>query len=263
MTVDRLKSLAIRQPWAWAVCIGAKDIENRTWVTEYRGPLVIQASAAKQDVNAFVKGSKGKLKTDDMTFGALIGFAELVDVVPLCKSLEDNLWATGPYCWVLANARPLDEPIPYKGALHLFELPDGISDNIRQQLTRSPKPVDWAGKDWRTAVAPDAFETQFYRCQSYGEALKDLASAVRAAAEIVRMRPESPVGYRLRGLGQRCNGNSAASVADYLEAVRLDPGDPEDQYQLALGYQALGDHPKAVSHWKQAKELDPEVPELE
>ena len=63
---DRLKCLAIRQPWAWAVCSGAKDVENRTWMTEHRGPLAIQASAAKQDVNALVKKSKGKLNAADI-----------------------------------------------------------------------------------------------------------------------------------------------------------------------------------------------------
>jgi hypothetical protein len=36
-------SLSIRQPWAWLIVQGHKPIENRTWPTTYRGPLLIHA----------------------------------------------------------------------------------------------------------------------------------------------------------------------------------------------------------------------------
>lgn len=38
-----LRALTIRQPWAWAIIHGGKDIENRSWNTKHRGPLVIHA----------------------------------------------------------------------------------------------------------------------------------------------------------------------------------------------------------------------------
>jgi hypothetical protein len=40
-----MKVIVIRQPWAWLIVNGFKDIENRSWATRYRGPLLIQASA--------------------------------------------------------------------------------------------------------------------------------------------------------------------------------------------------------------------------
>ena len=40
-----MKVIVIRQPWAWLIVNGYKDVENRTWVTRYRGMLLIQASA--------------------------------------------------------------------------------------------------------------------------------------------------------------------------------------------------------------------------
>jgi hypothetical protein len=52
---DNLRCLAIRQPWAWAICVGAKDIENRTWKTDYRRTIAIVASANKSVVNAIVR----------------------------------------------------------------------------------------------------------------------------------------------------------------------------------------------------------------
>ena len=37
------RALSIRQPWAWLILNGYKDLENRTWRTDYRGPLLIHA----------------------------------------------------------------------------------------------------------------------------------------------------------------------------------------------------------------------------
>ncbi|WP_245839042.1 ASCH domain-containing protein [Yersinia kristensenii] len=42
-----MKALSIRQPWAWLIVNGYKDIENRTWNTKCRGPVLIHASTAK------------------------------------------------------------------------------------------------------------------------------------------------------------------------------------------------------------------------
>lgn len=38
-----MKILSIRQPWAWLIVHGYKDVENRTWRTKYRGELYIHA----------------------------------------------------------------------------------------------------------------------------------------------------------------------------------------------------------------------------
>jgi hypothetical protein len=39
-----MKALTVQQPWAWAIFHG-KDIENRTQLWTYRGPLAIHAGA--------------------------------------------------------------------------------------------------------------------------------------------------------------------------------------------------------------------------
>ena len=38
-----MKAISIRQPWAWLIVHGYKDVENRTWATKYRGPILIHA----------------------------------------------------------------------------------------------------------------------------------------------------------------------------------------------------------------------------
>ncbi len=38
-----MKALSIRQPWAWLIANGYKDIENRSWRTNFRGEFLIHA----------------------------------------------------------------------------------------------------------------------------------------------------------------------------------------------------------------------------
>lgn len=39
-----METLSVKQPWASLIVCGAKDVENRTWTTPYRGRLLIHAS---------------------------------------------------------------------------------------------------------------------------------------------------------------------------------------------------------------------------
>jgi hypothetical protein len=39
-------ALSIRQPWAWLIVNGFKDLENRSWSTAFRGPVWIHAGKA-------------------------------------------------------------------------------------------------------------------------------------------------------------------------------------------------------------------------
>lgn len=118
-----MKAIVIRQPWAWAIIAGIKQIENRTWSTRYRGPLAIIAGSSRASLK---RGSSFLAKLDvqippNLTFGALIGTVELVDVVPATNARGP--FAEGPWCWLLANPQPLANPIPMRGRLGLFDLP--------------------------------------------------------------------------------------------------------------------------------------------
>ena len=39
-----MKTLSVRESWAYYIVAGLKDVENRMWRTEYRGPLLIHVS---------------------------------------------------------------------------------------------------------------------------------------------------------------------------------------------------------------------------
>ncbi|MCB2188832.1 MAG: ASCH domain-containing protein [Deltaproteobacteria bacterium] len=46
-----MKCLSIRQPWASLIVAGMKDVENRSWATKYRGPVLIHAAATVADTS--------------------------------------------------------------------------------------------------------------------------------------------------------------------------------------------------------------------
>jgi hypothetical protein len=62
------RGLSIQAPWSWAVVAGPdplagrawKPVENRTWHTDFRGPVAVQSSTAKssmsEDIMAFILG---------------------------------------------------------------------------------------------------------------------------------------------------------------------------------------------------------------
>jgi hypothetical protein len=99
-----MKVISIRQPWAQLIVSGAKDIENRTWPTRYRGPLVIHASKRADDVSSDeIERRFGICPPSTLPLGGVIGITEIVD----CVTNHPSKWFVGDFGFVLANSRPL------------------------------------------------------------------------------------------------------------------------------------------------------------
>jgi hypothetical protein len=108
-----MKALTIRQPWAALIVAGFKNIENRTWTTKYRGPLLIHAGGTEwEPLSRFVPEA-----AIPSLYSRIIGMVDLLDVV----ESHASPWFEGPYGWVLANPRPI-RPVPMAGRLGLFEV---------------------------------------------------------------------------------------------------------------------------------------------
>lgn len=127
-----LVALSIRQPWAWAIVALGKDVENRSWRTRHRGPLLIHASHGVKaaDVEAFTLHAEahpaimerleaaGGLQLDELRklAGGIVGQVDVVD----CVARSDSPWFAGPFGFALANA----EALPFqacRGQLGLFQ----------------------------------------------------------------------------------------------------------------------------------------------
>ena len=145
-----MKIISIKQPWASLIIAGGtnirtgaidqKNIENRTWSTSYRGPVLFHASLRADTITADeVKRRFGVRLPLELLFGGVIGMTEIVD----CVRPHSSLWyAPGCYGFVLSNSRPLPF-VPWKGALSLRSAPAelltlcGVSDTS-DELSEAP-----------------------------------------------------------------------------------------------------------------------------
>ena len=122
----KLKVIVVRQPWAWLIVHGYKDIENRSWKTPYRGRLLIQASAnlpakRKLEEDCVFASRRGAKLPEKFETGGIVGMVQLVGFVTRSR----NKWFHGPVGWVLTKPKSLPF-IPLKGRLGLFDAPPEI-----------------------------------------------------------------------------------------------------------------------------------------
>ncbi len=115
-----MKALSIRQPWAWLIANGHKDIENRTWRTKFRGGFLVHAGKkfdnagydwVTSEMNIALPGK------EMFELGGIVGGAEIID----CVSRFDSPWFSGPFGFVIRNA----EPRPFhacRGRLGFFDI---------------------------------------------------------------------------------------------------------------------------------------------
>ncbi|AZC30074.1 hypothetical protein C4K38_2114 [Pseudomonas chlororaphis subsp. piscium] len=122
-----MKALSIRQPWAWLILHGGKDIENRSWHTKFRGRFLVHA-AQGMTRNEFTQAllychDRGLPMPDrsDMQRGGIIGSVELVDSL----DTSDSPWYMGQKGFLLRDPKPLPF-VPLKGRLGFFEVPDEL-----------------------------------------------------------------------------------------------------------------------------------------
>lgn len=161
-----MRILTVRQPWAWAIIHGGKDVENRVRnvAGAYRGTVAIHAAIGKTaDLDerherlVLSADETGKIDAwlggESIEGGVIIGVVDLVDVHRAEGSeagiIADMIRDRDPYAlngscsrWadanmhhlVLKNPRPLAEPIPFKGALGLRTLDDDTTARVLAQI---------------------------------------------------------------------------------------------------------------------------------
>ncbi len=126
-----MKALSIRQPWAWLIVNGYKDIENRTWPTRMRGEILVHASkgmthAEYDDVEWLIQFTEVlahiKLPAfDQLERGGIVGKMTICN----CVEASDSPWFFGPQGFMLRDASVLPF-VPLKGALGFFDVPDSV-----------------------------------------------------------------------------------------------------------------------------------------
>lgn len=153
-----MRILTVRQPWAWALIHGGKDVENRSRniAGDYRGPVAIHVSKTpacrigehltsggvdfERDKSGYLARSERFAWPYRLPWwdGHVIGVVDLADVHhdSVCDvGCSPRSWCL-PDHWhlCLTNPHPLPAPIPAKGRLGLWHPGSELETAIREQV---------------------------------------------------------------------------------------------------------------------------------
>lgn len=151
-----MKALSIRQPWAYCISHLTKRVENRTWGTSYRGPILIHAAKAMeydtyQHVAFFCEYHYPEIvppgtpeislpAANTIPRGGIVARAKVIDCIrskgalPFGKSRawgDTHIvpWWQGPYGIVLDEVEPVPF-VPCNGRLSLFDVDASVMEAL-------------------------------------------------------------------------------------------------------------------------------------
>lgn len=148
-----MKALTLTQPWATLVAVGAKRLETRSWYTRHRGWMAIHAA------KGFPRWAKDmclepafaeELGPNNLPTGVVLATCRLISCIPTEELQENRVieldsltawhfglvkthfvmtdeerrfgdYSPGRWAWLLADVTRLNEPMPAKGSMGLWE----------------------------------------------------------------------------------------------------------------------------------------------
>ena len=124
-----VKVLTIKEPFATLIMQGIKTIETRSFKTNYRGELYIQASLAHQK-RTFPEPLNSFINTLQMHYGKIICKVNLVDCIYMDEEFIAKIkknkkeysvghYEVGRYAWILKDVKII-KSIPVKGKLGIW-----------------------------------------------------------------------------------------------------------------------------------------------
>ena len=149
-----MKALTLTQPWATLVAVGAKTLETRSWGTRHRGLIAIHAAKEPPaDLEALSRaepfytalrhhdGGGGALSVgDSLPRGAIIAIASVTACHRSDSPTVEQLlrarprrerrfgdFSSGRWVWVLDDVRQVESPLPCRGTLGLWEVPESMA----------------------------------------------------------------------------------------------------------------------------------------
>lgn len=150
-----VRAITVREPWAWAIRPGGKDVENRTQEWRYRGRLLIHAGLGWSErgersplVRALMEGHHcGPRWPGPQPYevtGAIVASCELVDVHPATGCCEP--WGESEYVeaggrrrtrivhLVLEDVVVLDDPVECRGWQGLWRPPSEVISKVEKRI---------------------------------------------------------------------------------------------------------------------------------
>lgn len=133
VAMNDLRVLTVKQPLAWAIAHGHKDVENRSW----RFPLPLGATIG---IHAGWKRDDDLLPVqldppDELPGGVIVAVARVVADHHASECDCRSPWAYDGDTrhWVLEDVRLLEEPVAVRGQLWLFQAPADVAADVMRQ----------------------------------------------------------------------------------------------------------------------------------
>lgn len=161
------RAFSVTANWAWLIASGRKTIENRSTATPYRERVAITSTVSlavytdkalsnlecSDEIVDAINSGKSDPKNDRPLWvhGCIVGSVEIIGVAKYRHGADDpdksrrylfdewlgaplgdlphDIYANGPYCWLLRGAKRYAKPIPVHGQLNIW----GLSE-AHQQL---------------------------------------------------------------------------------------------------------------------------------
>ena len=126
-----MKAITVKQPWAWAIAHGDKDIENRG--NNLRcvplGRIIAIHAGKGKDAEGFVSLCKTMAETGNLESVPAVEFT--TGIIGLARFggnvvEHDSPYFTGPIGWVLDERNPLTKPLPINGKQGPWELDNAL-----------------------------------------------------------------------------------------------------------------------------------------
>lgn len=138
-----MKAITLIQPYATLIALKEKGIETRGWFTPHRGRLLIHAGKKIDfeacDIPEIRRALRNHCITDPgaLPTGQIIAISTVFDCVRMISGEAGQVkipgykltpkeqafgdYKPGRFAWVLADIRKLDEGVPAKGSLSLWD----------------------------------------------------------------------------------------------------------------------------------------------
>lgn len=253
-----MRCLAVQQPLAWAICAGFKRIENRTWQTPYRGQVAIVASGKQTEAKrALDEFTGGRLPEGTITYSAILGTATLSDIVPLSEEVENDPFASGPYCWMLREPKLFQTPIPTKPKLRLYNLTPAEDAKISAESARAGRVVTSSiVTAFARSLEKEPYSRLIEQANSYF-ATEKWEDVERLGNRLVDLDSKKPNGYFFRGIVALIKKKPSDARAAFDQAIRLDNKYAAAYLMRSDAHDALGNQKAADADYERAIALNP------
>ena len=127
-----MKALTVCNPYPELILRGEKRVENREWPTHFRGWCLLHAGKSREWMD-----SEDYRLYPNLQWGAIVGAMEVVGCAHIANIQKGTLdahprlsWVRlhehthGTWCWIIDRTRRLRTPLPWKGAMGLWDVPD-------------------------------------------------------------------------------------------------------------------------------------------